>query len=125
MLTERPGRHDVAETVARLTAAATDGGMTVFAQIDHAGGARAAGLELADMVVVLVGTPSAGTRLIQRDARLGLDLPLRILVWDDDGTTRIAFRAPADAVPEAERESVSSVLTAMTAALERVVAAAA
>lgn len=68
--------------------------VTVFARIDHAAGARAAGLELADEVVPVFGDPRSGTALMQADATVGIELPLRVLVWDDDGTTRLGHRDP-------------------------------
>jgi uncharacterized protein (DUF302 family) len=61
---------------------------------DHAAGARTVGLELPDEVVLVFGSPTAGTPLMQADPRAGIDLPLRILVWSDDGGTRVAFRDP-------------------------------
>ncbi|HEX8103147.1 MAG TPA: DUF302 domain-containing protein [Solirubrobacteraceae bacterium] len=124
-LIERTAGHSVADTVDRLGAAAAERGMTVFARVDHAAGAREAGLELADEVVLLVGSPKAGTLLMQRDARVGLDLPLRILVWDDGGTTRIAYRPPAAAVPADERAGLEALLEQMAGGLAQLVDAAA
>lgn len=81
--------------VGRLRAELDQRGVTMFAVIDHAEAARAAGLELNDEVVVVFGTPAVGTRLMQENARAGIDLPLRILIWDDDGTTTAAYSPPA------------------------------
>ena len=63
--------------------------------IDHAHAARNTGLELSDEVVVIFGNPAAGTPLMQQNARTGIDLPLRMLIWDDEGTTTTAFTPPA------------------------------
>jgi uncharacterized protein (DUF302 family) len=89
-----PGRHDVATTVRLLSAALQQRKITLFATIDHGAGAREAGLPLSDEVVLVLGNPAAGTPLMQADPRAGIDLPLRILVWSQDGETRIAFRDP-------------------------------
>jgi uncharacterized protein (DUF302 family) len=74
-------------TLTRLLESIVRRGLTVFAQIDHAAAARGVGMELADEVVVVFGNPSAGTPLMQKDARVGIELPLRILVWDEEGQT--------------------------------------
>jgi uncharacterized protein (DUF302 family) len=86
---------EVAAVVAQLTAALHSRGVTLFATVDHAGGAREAGLDLADEVLLVFGNPAVGTALLQADARVGLDLPLRMLIWSDAGTTRVAYQDPA------------------------------
>ena len=92
-VSEVPG--DVASVVDRLTAGLRDRGVEVFATIDHAAGARAAGLDLADEVLLVFGDPAVGTALMQADPRAGVDLPLRVLVWSQDGVTRLAYQDPA------------------------------
>ncbi|MEA2428994.1 MAG: hypothetical protein QOF37_2622 [Thermoleophilaceae bacterium] len=85
------------ETVDRLIAAIEDRGLTVFARIDHAAAARDAGLELPPEEVVLFGNPRAGTPLMQTDPRVGIELPLRVLVWQSgDGETMLGYRDPRD-----------------------------
>ena len=64
--------------------------------IDHAAGALQAGLDLADDVVVFFGNPAIGTGVMRDDPRAGIDLPLRILFWDDKGTTYLAYRDPQE-----------------------------
>ncbi|WP_166792562.1 DUF302 domain-containing protein [Cryobacterium algoricola] len=68
--------------------------MTVLASVDHAEGARAAGLELADEVVVFFGNPAVGTGMMQDDPRAGFDLPLQMLLWDANGTTYAGYCDP-------------------------------
>jgi uncharacterized protein (DUF302 family) len=82
------------ETVARLINAIESRGLTVFARIDHAAAAREAGLELADEEVVVLGNPRAGTALMQDDPRIGVDLPLKILVWADADGALLGYRDP-------------------------------
>jgi uncharacterized protein (DUF302 family) len=84
------------ETVARLVDAIESRGLTVFARIDHAAAAREAGLELADEQVVLFGNPRAGTPLMQSDPRIGVELPLRILVWADADGVLLGYRDPRE-----------------------------
>jgi uncharacterized protein (DUF302 family) len=87
---------DYATTVARLIAAIEQRGLTVFARVDHAAGARAAGLELADEEVIAFGNPRAGTALMQADPRIGVELPLRILVWAGADGVELGYDDPRD-----------------------------
>jgi uncharacterized protein (DUF302 family) len=84
------------ETVASLLASIERRGLVVFARIDHAAAARDAGLELADEQVVLFGSPRAGTPLMLSDRQIGIELPLRILVWRDGTDVLIAYGDPRD-----------------------------
>jgi uncharacterized protein (DUF302 family) len=93
-LLTRTSSSTVAETVQRLIEALERRRITVFSRIDHAEGARSVGLELADEVVVIFGNPQAGTPLMQAAPSVGIELPLRMLVWDDHGTTTIAYHDP-------------------------------
>ena len=72
--------HDFATTVSRLEAALEARPLTVFATVDHAAGARDAGLELAPSTLFIFGNPEAGTPLMQANPALGLELPMKILV---------------------------------------------
>ena len=71
------------DTVSRVETALSDRGITLFARIDHAEGARAAGLKLRPTTVLIFGDPRAGTPLMRERQEIGLDLPLKILVWED------------------------------------------
>jgi uncharacterized protein (DUF302 family) len=68
--------------------------MTVFATIDHSGEARRHGLELRDTKVVIFGSPTGGTPVMQASPLAALDLPLKVLVWDDDGQTKVSYTDP-------------------------------
>ena len=83
------------ETMDRLVAAVTSRGMTVLARIDHAAAAAKVGMELRPTEVVLFGNPKAGTPLMQAAQTMGIDLPLKALVWQDaDGRTWLAYSDP-------------------------------
>ena len=84
------------ETLNQLLDAIATRGLTVFAQFDHAADAREVDMELAAETVVVFGNPRAGTPLMQSDPRIGIELPLRILVWNSDGTTMIAYNDPRE-----------------------------
>jgi uncharacterized protein (DUF302 family) len=87
-------QSDFATTVQRLTSALSQRGIKLFATIDHAAAAREVGLNLADEVVLIFGNPAGGTPLMQQDPRVGIELPLRLLVWSRDGTTKVAYNDP-------------------------------
>jgi len=71
------------ETLERLQAAITAAGMMVFARIDHAAGAAAAGLSLRPTELLIFGNAKAGTPLMQSEQSIGIDLPLKALVYED------------------------------------------
>jgi len=85
----------VAETVARLATLIAERGITLFGVIDHSGEAHAVGLDLRDTKVVIFGNPKAGTPVMQATPLAALDLPLKVLVWDDGGQTKLTYTAPA------------------------------
>jgi uncharacterized protein (DUF302 family) len=86
--------RSVPDTVARLRDLLDARGMTVFAVIDQAAEARAVGLELRDTVLVVFGSPEAGTPVMAATPLVALDLPLKVLVWDDGGETDVSYTAP-------------------------------
>jgi uncharacterized protein (DUF302 family) len=85
----------VDEAVTRLERAITSAGMKVFARIDQAAEARAVGFTMRPAVVLLLGNPRAGTPLMQARPTVAIDLPLRALVWEDDGgATWLTYNTP-------------------------------
>lgn len=87
-------RSTVSDTVARLSDLAAARGMDIFAVIDHSGEARRVGLELRETKLVIFGSPTAGTPVMVASPLAALDLPLKVLVWDDDGQTKLSYTAP-------------------------------
>ncbi len=77
-------QHSPKETADRLAAIVTGRGMTLLARIDHAAAAAKAGLDLRPTEVLFFGNPAAGTLLMQDVQTIGLDLPLKALVWQDE-----------------------------------------
>ncbi|MBS0253063.1 MAG: DUF302 domain-containing protein [Proteobacteria bacterium] len=78
--------HGPKETANRLAASVRNHGMTVFSRIDHAAAATAVGLDLRSTEVLFFGNPKAGTLLMQSEQTIGLDLPLKALVWQDESS---------------------------------------
>ena len=84
-----------AETMKRLEAEVKAKGLTVFAHIDHAEGASAVGLSLRPTDLLIFGNAKGGTPLMQSMQTIGIDLPLKALVWQDEkGTTWLSYNDP-------------------------------
>jgi len=107
------------ETMKRLEAEVTAKGMTVFAHIDHAAGATAAGLPLRPTDLLIFGNAKGGTPLMQQVQTIGIDLPLKALVWEDEtGATWLSYNDPAFLTQRhGLDESAQATVNAMTAAL--------
>jgi uncharacterized protein (DUF302 family) len=87
--------HGPKETMDRLAAAVTSRGITILARIDHAAAAAAVGMTLRPTELLIFGNPKAGTPLMQADQTIGIDLPLKLLVWqDEEGATWIGYNDP-------------------------------
>ena len=87
--------HGPKDTMDRLAAEITARGMTVFARVDHAAGAADAGLPLRPTELLIFGNAKAGTPLMQSDQTIGIDLPLKALVWQDaSGRTWLSYNDP-------------------------------
>jgi uncharacterized protein (DUF302 family) len=112
------------ETLNRFEAEVRGRGMTVFAHIDHAAGAAAAGLSLRPTEVLIFGSVTAGTPLMEATQTVGIDLPLKVLVWrDENGATWLSYNDP---VWLAERHGImpesADTLRQMSAALANLAA---
>ena len=90
-------------------------GVTIFAKVDHAAGAEAVGLPLGPTTLLIFGNAQAGTKLMQIDQRIGIDLPLKFLVWSDAaGKTHVSYYDPASiAARYGITPDTAPVLTAM------------
>ena len=89
-------RYTARDTMDRLLAALAKRDMTGFARIDHAAGAASAGLSLRPTEVVIFGNAKGGTALMQDCQSAGIDLPLKVLVWEDaDGKVWLSYNDPA------------------------------
>ena len=90
----------VAEVTDRLEQAVEGAGATVFARIDHAEGARSVEMELPEAQLLVFGNPRLGTPAMQENILAGLMLPIRVLVYDDDGQTVIAWQEVEEMMDE-------------------------
>jgi uncharacterized protein (DUF302 family) len=91
----------------------------VFARVDHAAGARATGLALEPTILVMFGNPKIGTPIISADRRAGLDLPIRVLIWEEAGKTMLGYENPSDLKSRYGVEGADAAFAAMTGALDK------
>ncbi len=88
--------HGVDTTMQRLEQRLAAAGFTIFAKIDHAAGASSVGMTLPPTQLLIFGKPKGGTALMQSARSVGIDLPLKYLVWQDvDGKTQVSWNDPA------------------------------
>jgi len=115
----------VAGTTARLIDILAAKGVRLFTVIDQAAEARLVGLQLRDTTLVIFGNPAAGTPVMAASPMSALDLPLKVLVWDDVGQTKVSYYAPAElAARHGLGPGLEKNLTAIDALTDAVVAAA-
>jgi uncharacterized protein (DUF302 family) len=114
-ITTKVSPRSVADTVSRLTGILSAKGLKVFAVIDQSAEASQVGLRLRDTVLVLFGSPAAGTPVMVAAPLAALDLPLKVLVWADDGQTKVSYYGPAAL---AARYDLSADLAAKLAAID-------
>jgi uncharacterized protein (DUF302 family) len=87
--------HSVDETVERLKNILQIKGVTLFALIDHSGEAEKVGMKMRPTKLLIFGSPQAGTPLMLAAPRTAIDLPLKMLVWEDDpGKVWLSYNSP-------------------------------
>lgn len=87
--------HSVDETVERLREILAAKAVTLFALVDHSGEAAKAGMTMRPTKLLIFGSPKAGTPVMLAAPSIAIDLPLKILVWEDaDGKTWVSYNAP-------------------------------
>ena len=117
-LTSIRSRFGPKETMDRLQAEIRAQGMTVFARIDHAAGAAEVGLTLPPTELIIFGNARGGTPLMQSVQTVGIDLPLKALVWEDTaGTTWLSYNEPSWIVQRHSVANAKQVVSKMAAAL--------
>jgi uncharacterized protein (DUF302 family) len=94
-ITTKVSPRSVADTVSRLTGILSGKGLKVFGVIDQSAEASQAGMQLRETTLVLFGNPAAGTPVMVAAPLSALDLPLKVLIWADDGQTKVSYYGPA------------------------------
>lgn len=122
-LVKLPSSHRVAATIDRLEASLKQRGILVFARIDFSGDAARAGLHMRPQQLLIFGNPTAGTPLMLQVPAVGLDLPLKVLAWEDaEAQAWIAYNDPQYIV---RRFGVDAALAANLAAAVPIIESAA
>src|SRR5918996_2955181 len=114
-MTVKTSPRSVDDTVSRMVEVLEAKGVKLFAVIDHSGEAEVVGLELRNTKVVIFGNPIAGTPVMAAVPLAALDLPMKVLVWDDGGETKLAYTGPIEL---AARYGLSDELAARLAAID-------
>lgn len=120
----RTSTFDFETTLERVQAEIEARGATIVATVRHSTAAQSVGLTLRPTAVVIFGNPRLGTQLMQRNQEVGIDLPLRILVWEgESGEVLIGYR-PGDAITGAHGIEAAELSDTMNAALDGIASAA-
>jgi uncharacterized protein (DUF302 family) len=119
----RESRYSFRDTVATLTEAIETGGGIVFTTIDQAAAAKAVGLELQPTTLIVFGNPKGGTPLMDAFPLAALELPLKVLVWEEHGRVSVAYVPVAAIAKRYDVAGKDALLAAMAGSLEGVVAA--
>jgi uncharacterized protein (DUF302 family) len=121
---DKPSSHSVDQTVDRLRSILQGKGVTLFALIDHSGEAEKAGMKMPPTKLLIFGNPKAGTPLMLAAPRSAIDLPLKILIWEDvQGKVWVSYNSPAYlqerySLPQELLQNIAVVETLATKAAE-------
>src|SRR5215472_15622818 len=124
-MVELTASGDADQIEARLREALDAHGLQLFARIDHAKGARMADIELGPNVLLIFGNTHVGTPLMQADPRVGIELPLRMLIWQDPDGTRVGYLDPRELADRYALDGQQPTLERQAAVLTTLAAAAA
>src|SRR6266516_8183272 len=123
-ITDIPSNHSVEQTVEKLKNILQSKGVTLFALVDHSGEAAKIGMKMRPTKLLIFGSPKAGTPLMLAAPSVAIDLPLKILIWEDrEGRAWLSYNSPAylqerHGVPEALLPNIAVVETLARAAGE-------
>ncbi len=92
--------NDAAKTIEALRKGIVDKGFHIFTEIDHSEAAEKVGMKLDTVHILIFGNPEVGTKLMQADPRVGIELPIKILVWKSDGQTMVGYKNPETQLKE-------------------------
>ena len=119
MITKQ-SKHSVTVTMDRLEAALKEKGIAVVARWDHAAAAKKVDMPLRPAQVLIFGNPKLGTPLMQSNLQAGLDLPLKVLAWEDEaGKVWVGYTAPADLAARYQIGDRAEVVSKMAGVLDQ------
>jgi uncharacterized protein (DUF302 family) len=112
--------HNVTQTTDRLESVLRAKGMKIFARIDHSAGAQSVGVALPPTILLVFGNPKIGTQLLTSNRMVGIDLPLKALIWEDaDANVWFAYNDPAYIARRFDIENRQQVVAKMRGALKK------
>ncbi|HTX59777.1 MAG TPA: DUF302 domain-containing protein [Verrucomicrobiae bacterium] len=114
----KSSRYSYAETLDRLSKAIVDAGNTIFATIDQAQAAVAAGTALRPTALIVFGNPKGGTPLMEAFPLIALELPLKLLVWESGGAVSVAYVPMSEIAARYGVTGMDARIAAMDHALE-------
>lgn len=124
-LMTKESAHDVQATMDKFEAIVKEKGMTVFARVDHAANAKTVDMEMPDSQLLIFGNPKGGTVLMKQDMTVGVELPLKVLVYSNaEGKTMIAYENPK-ALSKSYKLENTAVLEKVAGGLDKLTGAAA
>jgi uncharacterized protein (DUF302 family) len=112
-------RYSYADTIARLTKIIEETGNRVFAMIDQAAAAQSVSMSLRPTTLIIFGNPKGGTGLMDAFPLFGLELPLKVLVWDDNGTANVAHARMSEVAARYGVTGHDAQISAMDNALDK------
>jgi uncharacterized protein (DUF302 family) len=122
-IVDKPANHSVDETVEKLKGILQSKGVAIFAMVDHSGEAAKVGMKMPPTKLLIFGSPKAGTPLMLASPSVAIDLPLKILIWEDaQGKAWLSYNSPAYL---RERHSIPAELMQNIAIIEALAAKAA
>jgi uncharacterized protein (DUF302 family) len=123
---KKKSNHDVGTTLDRLEERVREKGITVMGRVDHAKNAETAGMELRPTQLLIFGNPKLGTALMQENQQIGLDLPMKVLAWEDaEGQVWIGYVEPEELAERYGIDDDHEVVEKLTKALDMLTGAAA
>jgi uncharacterized protein (DUF302 family) len=123
-IVDLPSSHSVEQTVEKLKSILQAKGITLFSTVDHSGEAEKVGLKMPPTKLLIFGSPKSGTPLMLAVPSIAIDLPLKILVWEDgQGKVWVSYNSPAylmerHGVPRELQQNISAVETLAAKAVE-------
>jgi uncharacterized protein (DUF302 family) len=113
-------RYSYPETLAKLTKAMTDAGNTIFVTIDQAAAAAGVGLTLRPTTLIIFGNPKGGTPLMDAFPLVGIALPLKVMVWEENGSVNVAYEPMSEIAARYSVAGMDARIAAMDHALDGV-----
>lgn len=119
-LISKKSPYSVSETLDRLEAVVKKKGITIFVRVDHTAGAKKVGMELRPTQLLIFGNPKLGSPLMQSNQKVGIDLPMKALAWqDENGQVWLTYNDPAYMAGRHAISDREEVITKMSGALNK------